>query len=420
MVDFNTLLDGVDIAQVAGLSLRGNSNGERYGACPKCGGVDRLHVKWHAGRTWFFCRKCHPERGDFIDFLVWRDGLDKREAVREAERILNRTATSAAPDATTPTTYATTGGEVELPPEENWQATILRVIETCEAALWADNAHAAKAREWLGKRGLNDDTLRAFHVGYQPDTKGATIAGHYIPQGFTLPSIVGASVWQVRIRRTPKALKDRPELSKYTGTQGNKTGLFNAASLRGAKVAIVTGGEFDAMLAAQTLAAQGINGVGVVTFGSETKSPSLRWLMALARVDRVLVAYDNDGEGERGADRWKAALGERVQRVSVPSGKDITEFWQNGGDLAAWLAVIIGAANDQPKQDMPQIANKWRPPADVVERVALEVKLRAEVERGEPEDEHGRETWARLYARWMVLQGYEAADTGERWLELAQ
>ncbi len=423
MIDFDALLDGVDIAQVAGLSLRGIPSGERYGACPKCGGTDRLHVKWHAGRTWFFCRKCHPERGDFVDFLVWRDGLDKRAAIREAERILNRTATVTTNGATTPTSYAPTAGEIELPPDENWQATIRRVIETCEAALWASNAHAAAARDWLHKRGLTDDTLRVFRVGYQPDPKGATIAGHYMSQGFTLPSIAGGSVWQVRIRRTPKALQARPELSKYTGTQGNKTGLFNAASLRGAKTAIVTGGEFDAMLAAQTLAALGVSGVGVVTFGSETKSPSLRWLMTLARVERVLVAYDNDGEGERGAGKWKTELGERAQRVSVPSGKDITEFWQGGGDLGAWLSALIGPHCIQPAQTT-QVAQTppaaWQPPINLADRVSLEVKLRNEIERGEPDDEAGREKWARLYARWMVLCGHEISDTGESWLELSQ
>ena len=75
-----------------------------------------------------------------------------------------------------------------------------------------------------------------------------------------------------------------------------------------------------------------------MTFGSETKR--VTWEADyLLRDKRVLIAYDNDQAGDNGAMQW-AHYGERVR---VPSGKDITEYAQGGGDVAAWLASITGA-----------------------------------------------------------------------------
>lgn len=338
--DLQGLLEGVDIAAVMGLAnLRGPATGERHGPCPKCGGRDRFRVRWYGGRSRWACRQCEPKGGDLIAFLQWREGLGVREAIQEAERLIGRPGSvTRAPAAVA---YVATGSEAELPPGEDWQARIASVIEVCEAGLWADTSHAAAARRYLAERGLRDETIRAYRVGYQATGPGREISGHYVAQGFTLPSMAAGSVWQLRIRRPPGALKANPELSKYTGVKGNKTGLFNADSLRGARVAILTGGEFDAMIVAQALADIGRADVGAVTFGSESKSPSLRWRMALARVDRVIVAYDADGPGEAGAAKWIEAMGDRAERVRVPDGKDVSEYWQRGGDVGAWLRAIL-------------------------------------------------------------------------------
>ncbi len=45
------------------------------------------------------------------------------------------------------------------PPSMDWQEAAQRIVADCEAKLWSDAG--AKALDYLGKRGLADDTLRA-------------------------------------------------------------------------------------------------------------------------------------------------------------------------------------------------------------------------------------------------------------------
>ena len=54
-------------------------------------------------------------------------------------------------------------------------------------------------------------------------------------------------------------------------------------------------------------------------------------------VPLILLAYDDDAAGEQGAARL--GLGsQRMHRVRVPWGKDLTEFHQQQGNLYSWLA----------------------------------------------------------------------------------
>ena len=63
---------------------------EWAGACPKCGGRDRLRVNLDRG---WFCRQCQGEPGggshwhDQLDFVMWLEGLRLTEAV---ERLTGR------------------------------------------------------------------------------------------------------------------------------------------------------------------------------------------------------------------------------------------------------------------------------------------------------------------------------------------
>ena len=54
---------------------------------------------------------------------------------------------------------------------------------------------------------------------------------------------------------------------------------------------------------------------------------ALRYLLGCPR---LLVAYDVDAEGEKGAERL-AQLSTRVHRIRPPLGKDVTALWQAGG-----------------------------------------------------------------------------------------
>ncbi len=81
--------------------------------------------------------------------------------------------------------------------------------------------------------------------------------------------------------------------------------------------------------------------MGAVTLGSCSKGVDARALPHLLSLARVLVAYDNDPEGQRGAERL-ASLSGRMRVVRVPQGKDITDFFDGGGNVLDWLAEEAG------------------------------------------------------------------------------
>ena len=63
-----------------------------------------------------------------------------------------------------------------------------------------------------------------------------------------------------------------------------------------------------------------------------------RWpiLCYLPGCRRLLVAYDVDAEGEKGAERLRQ-VSPRMQRIRPPVGKDVTACWQVGGRVRDWM-----------------------------------------------------------------------------------
>jgi len=115
--------------------------------------------------------------------------------------------------------------------------------------------------------------------------------------------------------------------------------LFGADMMRGHDVAALAEGEFDCMLLAQEAG----DLAGVATLGSAGASLDLSAWGDFLPVARLLVAYDLDGAGDKGAAKL-TGLTSRARRVSVPAMpnvKDLTDFWKAGGNLRAWLTFEI-------------------------------------------------------------------------------
>ncbi|MDX1994330.1 MAG: toprim domain-containing protein, partial [bacterium] len=91
-------------------------------------------------------------------------------------------------------------------------------------------------------------------------------------------------------------------------------------------------GEFDALLAQQEAG----DLAAVVSLSSATTTLSSRWYAQLMHCHTILVVYDRDAAGERGAKRL-LSLSPRFHRIELPQGKDVTEFYLRGGDVHAWL-----------------------------------------------------------------------------------
>ena len=100
--------------------------GEWCGPCPFCGGRDRFRVQPIRGRWW--CRMPSPA----------------------------------------------------------WQSSASRAALLCEQQLWTSRGE--RARTWLKARGLMDETLRRWTIGY---TWGQSIEALWVPRGIVLPYLFG-------------------------------------------------------------------------------------------------------------------------------------------------------------------------------------------------------------------------------------
>jgi DNA primase len=69
--------------------------------------------------------------------------------------------------------------------------------------------------------------------------------------------------------------------------------------------------------------------------------PSGQWLAYLAWGKRFYVATDNDAAGDKAANNWLELVKSRGSRATVPDGKDLTEYWQRGGDVSQWLTSLL-------------------------------------------------------------------------------
>jgi DNA primase len=150
--------DAVDMVELVGArsELRPRGGGNFTGLCPF---HDERTPSFsvNAAKKVYYCFGCQ-ESGDAIDFVKATEGLDFREAVEAlAERYnveLKR--------------------EDEDPEAELRRQRRQRLLELVERAtayyervLW-QSPEAARARAYLEERGLGDEVLRKFRVGYAP------------------------------------------------------------------------------------------------------------------------------------------------------------------------------------------------------------------------------------------------------------
>lgn len=262
-----------------------------------------------------------------------RKGGDAMEWLKEYRKMtVSVSTTSRRPKPPTPPVE-------HLPPSEMWQARARLYIQHWEKMLWSERGK--DARRYLNERGLNDDTLKRFHLGYNLShlfegghlwglPSGATLERVFLSAGVVIPWIVDGTVWKVNVRRFGQE-------PKYLQIRGSQPALFGAEHLAGKAVTFLVEGEFDAMLLNQEAG----DLVGVGTFGSASiREIDYRWISRLLGSRQINIVGDRD---QAGRDLMTALSGfsHRFRCAQVPSGKDVTEFWQGGGDLRAWVDRIL-------------------------------------------------------------------------------
>ncbi|MGA1826285.1 MAG: CHC2 zinc finger domain-containing protein [bacterium] len=261
------------------------------------------------------------ESGDAIKYIM----LKHRVGFKRACEILGGGCILGEPRKSVPKVRVKEEGE-EGPPSLEWQNRARKIIDLTKQWLWSDIGK--KAKTWLNDRGLRDETLIKWSIGYNP--KDQQLCGLWVTRGITIPCINEDSIWYIKIRRP---YQDQ----KYINIPGgNNKALFGAESLHKYPSCIVTEGEFDCMLLDQEAG----DLLGVATFGGTSGRIAKRWLQYLLSLERIFICFDMDSAGDGAAEKFLADS-KRIQRIIPPKGSDITDFYKTGGDLRCWILFEI-------------------------------------------------------------------------------
>lgn len=320
MIDVKTAKEQIDflamVSQDTSVKYVARTKGGEYaGSCPICGGNDRFRV-WPETKG-FMCRGC-GKKGDVITYLKEARGMSFKEA---AEFI----GVDSFAKAMTATPQRPQANVAPIPPA--WAITGLSVAATFSSELWGPLG--VIALNWLHDRGLRDETLQEFLLGW--NRKAGTYEGLYIPRGWTIPGVaVDGTLYGLKVR------KEQGE-PKYPQVQDSQPCLMGR--LTGKPTLLITEGEFDLMLAWQECR----DVIDVATLGSAVNDP-MPWAIHLLGYKQVLVCYDLDEQGEKGRAKWDNIP--TVKHIRLPltpsnTSKDITDFVRLGGNLMEWVKRFV-------------------------------------------------------------------------------
>lgn len=343
------------------------AKGDYWACCPFHGEkTPSFHV--HERDGYYHCFGC-KESGTAIDFLMKIEKMSFPEAVRtlaeQAGMPLPET------DAKAAAAEQRAKGLVEaMEAAARWYGVQLR------------SARGGEARAYLDRRGLSDETIARFGLGYAPEARDA-LTRHLLDSGFARETLVeaglsglaeesGALYDRFRNRvifpiRDPRdrciafggrALRDGP-WPKYLNSQ--ETPLFNKsrvlfnhgparAASRGEAAVVVVEGYMDVIALAQA----GID-TAVAPLGTAMTAEHLTHLWRMS--DEPVIALDGDEAGARAAERAaRVALsglqpGKTLGFVTLPGGLDPDDFIRQRG-AEAFRALLAEAT--------PLIETLWR------------------------------------------------------------
>ena len=309
------------------VQLRKCSSHEWQGSCPKCGGEDRLHVS----QEWWFCRQCHPKRGDAIGWVQWMDGLAFPAAV---ERL---TGESWPARITQDYKDAVILRKPAPKPEERdpqWFENAAATLAEHQAALLGDDTAGV---DYLMRRGLAPRTWAAFGLGFAAALNRDT---HEELPAIAMPWYRGGKITAIRYRFLAPTGKQ-----KITSLPGSRFGglLFGGQALpdwmkipgEGADLQrlctlVLCEGEINAMSIWQVTDGQRVH---VLSLGSESASLPDAAVELAKRYGAVIVWMDKPEIAKTLMGQIFGAYG-----YASPAGQDANDMLQAGtlgGQVAA-------------------------------------------------------------------------------------
>ena len=288
----------------------------RKGACPFCGGTDRFAVFVNESPERYYCgihgNGCGA-RGDAIDFLRMIDHLTFTEAYTALTGVaIHRTLPSTTPS--------------EDWRSERWQRKVATFCKDAEQRLWTDEG--LPVRTYILSRGLTESTIKKAHLGM--------VIRSCIPY-LVIPWFdeQHERYWRVNLRDIRPDIKPS---ERYKNLEGSnvRDGMYGAISLIYNRPTFLVEGEIDALSIIQEAA----DLVSVVATGGTHGSHALEWVIKLANMPHVFVAFDAEKKGEEAALYWLNAL-DNSSRWRTPIGKDANEMLQRGLSIRMWCLSAI-------------------------------------------------------------------------------
>lgn len=165
-----------------------------------------------------------------------------------------------------------------------------------------------EAKEYLRSRGLSEDTIKHFGLGYCKTREAIAI-----------PIYKSGELVNIKYRFL------KPETIKYSSEKNAETWLYNEDGIQqGLKqeYLVVVEGEFDAMLAWQ-------HGIKNVVSPASGKDSYGVWLELIDAIPKVYIAYDNDKGGQEASQKLADRIGvEKCYSIQYPEGdKDANDFF---------------------------------------------------------------------------------------------
>jgi P4 family phage/plasmid primase-like protien len=287
--------------------------------------------------TGLWCDHGNGDSGDVFDFEQRMSRCDFPTAV---EKLAHRAGMNGTPDPNTETgivrTLQSHGFKVDA---ARWSATLFE-------------ANGLAARSFLNARGLTDDTLQRYGVGYDERMKAVTIP--LVLQGEQIASLKrmffdgqGQPTGQARWR-SKNGKKDFRNYGQAT--------LYCFELAKNADSVIVCEGELDCLLLRQ----HGLDAV-TGTSGAGTWKPA--WSEHL-RGKGVTLAYDSDEPGRKSAVMVAGKLQGIARTIRIANlfpknegsdkdRKDVTDFFRLGGTVEGFTAILAGATEYKPDATPP-------------------------------------------------------------------
>jgi 5S rRNA maturation endonuclease (ribonuclease M5) len=181
------------------------------------------------------------------------------------------------------------------------------------------NALTTDLRSYLNNRGIPDDLINKFKLGF---------GTFYGKEWITIPiKDIDGNYPLVKLRKLPDDTSDSPKMLVYP--KGAEHQLFNIEAIKESSEIMICEGEFDCLV----LLSQGIPAItstgGCSTFKDE-------WFEYIKNLDKVTVCFDKDEPGKKAALELVKRIVDldspEVFKINLPEDmkeghKDITDFF---------------------------------------------------------------------------------------------